>query len=65
MTAFVAGLASVLAGIIPMAAGHASTTGGTKTMLTSYEQALSKYLVKLKWGACPASVVIFCFGLTV
>jgi pimeloyl-ACP methyl ester carboxylesterase len=25
-------------------------------VLTSYEQALSKYLVKLKWGACPASV---------
>ena len=56
MTVFMAGLAGVLAATITMTAGHASTTSGTKAVLTSYEQALSKYLVKLKWGKCPASV---------
>jgi pimeloyl-ACP methyl ester carboxylesterase len=56
MIAFVTGLASVLAVTAPMTAGHASTTSGTKTVLTSYERALNKYLVKLTWGACPASV---------
>jgi pimeloyl-ACP methyl ester carboxylesterase len=39
-----------------MTAGQASTTGGIKTVLTSGGQALSAYLVKLRWGDCPASV---------
>jgi pimeloyl-ACP methyl ester carboxylesterase len=56
MIAFMAGLAGVLAVTVPITAGHASAKGSTKTVLTSYEQALSTYLVTLKWGACPASV---------
>jgi pimeloyl-ACP methyl ester carboxylesterase len=56
MTVFAAALASVLAATMTMTAGHASSAGATKTVLTSYEQALSKYLVKLRWAACPAPV---------
>jgi len=62
------GLASVLAAIMSMTIGHASTTGITKVALTAQQSAqqsaLSKYLVKLKWTACPASVAAAPFQCT-
>jgi pimeloyl-ACP methyl ester carboxylesterase len=51
-------LAGALAGTVPMLAAHASA-GGAKAIdgaETAQAQALSKYVVKLKWAACPASV---------
>jgi pimeloyl-ACP methyl ester carboxylesterase len=56
MTAFTVGLASVLAATMSMAIGQASTTGTSKPVLTAEQKALGKYLVKLTWAACPASV---------